>query len=159
MANDLSILHSQQIEDGYCLPACAQMALAYLGIFRSQQEIGRILKIRRGFGTPAPNIGNLHSQQVEVRYHIAGTLDEISQCLQNKIPIIAFIQAGELPHWQGIRAQHAVLIVGISEQNVTLHDPAFAHGPTTVLIGDFLLAWDEMDNRYALITTIQRRSH
>lgn len=128
------------------------MALAYLGIFRSQQEIARALKTRRGFGTPASSIVNLRSQHIEALYRVGGSPDAIQHWLQNSHPVIAFIQAGELPHWHGIRAQHAILVVGVDEQEIFLHDPAIDDGPITVPIGDFLLAWDELDNRYAVIT-------
>ena len=128
------------------------MALAYLGIFRSQQEIGRAVKIRKGFGTPAPNIAHLRSRQIEVFYHLDGILNDLQHWLQAGSPIIAFVQASELSHWSGIRAQHAVLVVGLGERDVILHDPAMNDGPISVPVGDFLLAWYEMDNRHAVIT-------
>ncbi|MBK8050377.1 MAG: hypothetical protein IPK16_26700 [Anaerolineales bacterium] len=60
-------------------------------------------------------------------------------------------KAAELPHWHGHQAQHAVLVVGIEHQALYLHDPALPDGPTAVSIDDFLLAWQEMDNRYAVL--------
>jgi hypothetical protein len=128
------------------------MALAYLNIIHSQQEIGRIVKIRKGFGTPAPNIVKLQSRQIDVLYGLGATLDELQHWLHARHPVIAFVQASELPHWANIRAQHAILVVQASEQTIDLHDPAMAHGPISVPVGDFLLAWDEMENRYAVIT-------
>jgi uncharacterized protein YvpB len=127
------------------------MALAYLGIFRSQQEIGRVVKIREKFGTPAPHIVNLRSLKIDVLYRVGGILNDVMSFLDKGNPVIAFVQTSELPHWTGSHSQHAALIVGMDEQTVILHDPALAQGPTSVPIGDFLLAWDEMDNRYAVI--------
>lgn len=152
MANALAIQHSQQIEDGYCLPACIQMGLAYLGIVRSQQEIARIIKIRRGFGAGAPNVTNLQTKQIAVAYYVHGTIKDIHQKLRDGYPSIVFIQAGELPYWRNVSAQHAVLVVGLDGNTIYLHDPALNNGPTHVTLGDFLLAWDEMDNRYAVIS-------
>lgn len=128
------------------------MALSHLGISRSQKELARLLKMRPGFGTPIPNITNLRSRQIDVTYQLNGSLPTIQRWLEHNIPVIACVEAGELPHWYGVRAQHAVLVVGIDEQAVNLYDPALTHGPTHVAIGDFLLAWDEMENRYAVIT-------
>ena len=71
--------------------------------------------------------------------------------LRHGILVIACVQAGELSHWQGVSAQHAVLVLGMDEQEVHLHDPALAHGPIVVSSGDFSLAWDEMNCRYAII--------
>lgn len=151
MANSLSIPHSQQIEDGYCLPACAQMALVHLGISRSQENLGRTLKIRKGFGVPASTIVNLSSRELDVVYQTGGTLDVLRNWMQKGIPVITCVQAGELPHWQKINAQHAVLVVGLDEVEVYIHDPALPQGIVAVSVGDFLLAWDEMEYRYAVI--------
>jgi hypothetical protein len=156
VANNLSIPHHPQIEDGFCLPACAQMALAHLGIVRAQPELGRLLKVRPGFGTPAPNIPNLRSRQIEAVYHLNGTWDDLRSWLAQQLPVIACVEAGELPHWKGVQAQHAVLVVGLDEQDVHLHDPALDHGPVAVPVGDFWLAWDAMEGRYAVLTKRSR---
>jgi hypothetical protein len=109
-------------------------------------------KTRRGFGTPASSIVNLRSRYIEVLYRVGGVLDDIQFCLQNSYPVIAFVQAGELPHLHRTRAQHAILIVGLDDRELFLHDPAIADNPIAVPLGDFRLAWDELDNRYAVIT-------
>jgi hypothetical protein len=128
------------------------MALAYLGVVRSQQELARVLRVRSGFGTPASNIARLRSHQFEAFYHLNGTWNDIRSWLQRQIPVIACVQAGELPHWQGVQAQHAVLVVGMDEQSVYVHDPAFDQGPVAVDSDEFWLAWDEMEGRYAVLT-------
>lgn len=153
MANILSVRHSRQLEDGYCLPACAQMALAYLGISRSQKDIGRALRLRAGFGAPASQIVNLSSRQTEVFYRVGGTIDDILDCLRRDTPVIAFVQAGELPQWRGMLMQHAVLVVALDGTRIYMHDPALDQGPIEILLDDFLLAWDEMDSRYAVIAS------
>lgn len=128
------------------------MALAYLGFARSQAELARILKVRPGFGAPASNILNLRSRRIEVLYNTNGTWDDLHAWLQTQVPVIVCVQAGELPHWHGAQAQHAGVIVGLDENCVHLHDPALDHGPVTVPIADFWLAWDEMEGRYAVLT-------
>ena len=65
--------------------------------------------------------------------------------------MIAFVQAGELHQWHGRRAQHAVLLVGADAQEIHIHDPALTYGPIEVTIDEFLIAWQEMDNRYAVL--------
>ncbi|MEX1021132.1 MAG: C39 family peptidase [Litorilinea sp.] len=151
VATGLLVQHSQQIEFGYCLPACAQMALSYLGISRSQQEIGRTLTVRKGIGVPASQVVSLQTREIATQYYIEGTLTNVRNWLEKQVPVIAFIQAGELPHWTGNRFQHAVLVSGMDDSTVWLHDPALADGPTGVPLADFLLAWDEIDHRFAVI--------
>jgi ABC-type bacteriocin/lantibiotic exporter with double-glycine peptidase domain len=158
VAQNLLALHKQQIADGYCLPACAEMALAYWGISNSQQKISRTLKLRPGLGVPAPNITLLRSPQIDVEYFVGSSFDSILQWLQNAIPVIAFVQAGELPHWRGARSQHAVLVVGFEDQELFIHDPGLDYGSVAISLDDFLLAWDEMDARCAIIIRRFRNS-
>ena len=58
MAANLSLLHNPQKGDGYCLPACVQMVLAYLDISQSQESIGKTLELNPPFGTRHSNIKN-----------------------------------------------------------------------------------------------------
>jgi len=43
MGETISIPHFEQSAEGYCLPACARMILASLGINRTEAEIGKVL--------------------------------------------------------------------------------------------------------------------
>ena len=71
MAELINVPYSRQETDGYCLPACAQMALAHLGISRSQQILARQMGIVQDFGIPASHLGKLRTRQVDVIYHKA----------------------------------------------------------------------------------------
>ena len=102
--NLVNVPHHPQESDGYCLPACVQMVLDYLGL----------------------------------------------PCAQDNPPIV-FVQAGELPHWQDCISQHAIVVVGLDEQAVQILDPAADPSPISVSIGDFLLAWSELDYIYAVL--------
>lgn len=134
------------------------MAFAYWGVSISQEKISRTLKLRPGLGVPASNILLLRSPQFDVNYLVGNSLAGILLWLHHAIPAIAFIQAGELPHWRGATAQHAVLIVGLEDRRIYIHDPGLDHGPVTVPLDDFLLAWDEMDGRSAIIVHKPRNS-
>jgi hypothetical protein len=52
------------------------MVLAYLGIFRSQEAIGKALALNPPFGTRHSNIQKLASSKIKVAYE-AGTLEDI----------------------------------------------------------------------------------
>lgn len=153
MANTLPVPHRRQLADGYCLAACAQMVLAYLGVERSQDDLARQLGIRPPLGAPASNIARLKSAQLDVVYS-SGSLDSVSAVLARDLPVIAFVQAGELPFWRNHRFQHAIVIVGLEGQVVSLLDPA-AHAETSAIaLDEFTLAWQEMD---FLCATLARR--
>jgi uncharacterized protein YvpB len=133
------------------------MALAYLGISHSQEVLARIMGTQLPIGTPRANIKKLASLQVTVTY-AHGPLEDIQQWLNQGVPVIVFLDAGELPHWhnydftQRMVVPHAVVVVGLDNQIIYLMDSALDSGPTPTPIGDFILAWDEMDNYYAVLT-------
>ncbi len=100
MAANLPLAHKKQKDDGYCLPTCVQMVLAYLGISRSQEVLGQELGLKPPFGTRHSNIKKLAFSKLKVTYK-AGTLEDIHNWLKQNVPVIVFVQAGELPHWSG----------------------------------------------------------
>ena len=59
--------HIQQMALGYCLPACAQMALAQLGIAVTQTRLAQTLGTRVGVGTPFSRAQRLVEWNVRVR--------------------------------------------------------------------------------------------
>ena len=52
MRGILQLPHFQQSAPGSCLPACVRMVLAYLGLERTEAEVGRIPGARE-YGTPS----------------------------------------------------------------------------------------------------------
>ena len=73
----ISVLHRQQLDDVYCLPACVQLLLDFYGLTRSQSEIARTLDLRPGFGGPASNIVRLRTSVITPHYIVDGTLDQL----------------------------------------------------------------------------------
>jgi len=84
-----------------------------------------------------------------------GSLEDVAAWLERGVPVIAFVQAGELPHWRGERSHHALVIVGLGSGMVHLLDPATDAQVIAAPIGDFLLAWDERACTYAAVTRRQ----
>ncbi len=150
MVPPLPLSHSQQKHLGYCLPACAEMVLAYLGISRSQESLAKIMKTTLNVGTPRSNIKNLASRRLTVIYN-EGNLADIRAWLDQGHPVIVFVQVKELPIWRGQDFKHAIVVVGLDDETIYLLDPALDNGPTPTPIGDFQLAWDEMDNYYVTL--------
>lgn len=151
MAPILPLSHSRQSYLGYCLPACAEMVLNYLGISQAQEVLAKKMKTTINVGTPRSNIKKLASRLISVIY-IEGTLADIRYWLDREFPVIVFVQAKELPVWGGQDFKHAVVVVGMTDKTIYLMDPALESGPTPTPIADFQLAWDEMDNYYATLT-------
>ena len=127
------------------------MALAYLGVARSQQDLARRLGVIQDIGAPASQILRLRTPPIEVVFRTEAKLDDIRQWLQRRAPVIAFVQTSFLSYWNGQIAQHAVVVVGIDEQLVYLHDPGKQDSVMTALIDEFWLAWDEMGLTFAVL--------
>lgn len=100
---------------------------------------------------PSSNIRRLKSSSIEVIYATEAALFDVAQWLEQKVPVIAFVQTAQLDYWQKRPAQHAVLIVAIDSNSVYLLDPARNADIVTVAIDEFLLAWDEMEFGYVAI--------
>ena len=69
--------------------------------------------------------------------------------LLERIPVIAFVQAGELSYWKH-DSFHAVVVTGLVDDVVAINDPAFRE-PQTVSLDELMLAWSEFDYTYAII--------
>ena len=146
----LPVPYHPQKANGYCLAACAQMVLHYWGITAAQEHLARVLGVEPEVGAPAGRITRLQYHRLVVTYNI-GEWDIVTAYLSQSIPVIVAIQAGELPYWQGEFFQHAVVVVGYDESQLWLLDPASGSQPVAVPIDEFMLAWGEMDYRYAVL--------
>ena len=150
MALLLSVPFRKQQAIGYCLPACVQMVLAYQQIDRSQNKLAQQLQLRPAFGAPTRSVLRLVLDKLQVTYG-EGALPSIQKWLDASVPVIAFIQAGELSYWQGEFFQHAVVIVGMDTDYIWLLDPDQDDQPLQVSVAEFMLAWVDIDYLYAAI--------
>jgi len=132
------------------------MLLDHLGLPYAQEQLARELDVRPPLGAPASNVLRLRSDFLGVTFTSGNRGDLRTQPAQGNPPIV-FVQAGELPHWQGCVSQHAIVVVGLDEQTVQILDPAADPSPIPVPIGDFLLAWSELDYIYAVLVRSKPR--
>lgn len=139
-----------QKTNGYCLAACAQMVLHYWDIVAEQEQLAQLLGVEPEVGAPAGRITRLKYRGLAVTY-ATGEWETVTAHLAHNIPVIVAIQAGELPYWQGEYFQHAVVVIGHDETHVWLLDPAALPQSIVVPIDEFMLAWGEMDYRYAVL--------
>ncbi|HID62188.1 MAG TPA: hypothetical protein EYP49_05535 [Anaerolineae bacterium] len=151
MSDIIPLPHYPQSAEGLCLAACARMVLAYWGTTTSEEELTELLGIKN-WGAPASAIQRLprfSQREWDVDYG-CGTLEDLRQWLQNRMPVIVFVRTGFLEHWT-TDVGHAVVVVGVTDEGVYIHDPAMTEAPTALSITGFEAAWIEMDYSYALI--------
>ena|SRR5688572_27008872 len=145
----LPVPHIVQRQRGECLAACAQMALRYMGYPVDYGRLLKLLRIKSGMGTLASNIRHLETLKLNIIFQ-QGSFDQLQDHLQQNHPCITFIYTGELSYWlEGVN--HAVVVVGLDDQNIYVNDPAFPTGPLEVNRGEFDLAWLEWDEQYAVL--------
>jgi ABC-type bacteriocin/lantibiotic exporter with double-glycine peptidase domain len=146
----LPIEHAPQEADQGCLAACAQMALATLGVKRSQQALNGIFDLTAA-GVPLSRLKRLERRDLHVLIQRNGTPPELIQAIDNGTPPILFVRTRQLAYWQK-DTQHAVLLCGYDGPDFLLNDPAFPNSPQRVNSDELMLAWDEFDNVYAILT-------
>lgn len=145
----LSVSHQQQRQQSDCLAACASMVLEYLHIRADYTRLLRLLRIGP-IGTAFGNLAELRKLGVVVLID-NGTSADIKRFLVSGLPVIVFLDTVELAYWKYEHTDHAVVVIGVDEQNVRLNDPEFREAPQVCSIGEFELAWLEKDNLFAVI--------
>jgi len=149
MSSILSVPHRRQLADGYCLPACVQMVLAYWGLERDQLALAEQLQMIEKAGTSGSRVCLLASEILEVAYR-SGELVDLKVALDRGVPPIMLVYTGELPYWDRAMA-HAVVLLGIGGNWAVLNDPGIQQAAVRVSLDELQLAWDEMANLYALL--------
>jgi predicted double-glycine peptidase len=125
------------------------MPLNFVDVVVPYQRLLRILNIQ-SFGTPARNLYRLSQLGVEVIYR-EGAMSILEDIIGNGRPCIALVRTEFLHYWT-YSTDHAVVVVGIENDNVFLNDPAFAEHPMQVTKLEFELAWMEFNYRYCTVT-------
>ncbi|MBM4431745.1 MAG: hypothetical protein FJ026_15585, partial [Chloroflexi bacterium] len=130
-------VHVQQMALGYCLPACAQMALAQLGIVVSQARLAQALGTRVGVGTPFSRGERLMQWNVRVQLTQGTTVgDLVASLTADMAVIVAVTTTPGLPGWGNIRTQHTLLVADVGSEQIAYHDPALACGPVSALLAE-----------------------
>jgi len=127
------------------------MVLEYLEIHVPYDHLVTLLGITPDLGAPASNITRLGSSFNVHAIYASSDLNTLAEYLEQGIPCIAFVHTLQLSYWEE-SAWHAVVIVGMDETKIYLNDPFFDKAPQSVSHLEFYLAWDEMDNTFAVIT-------
>ncbi len=150
MSDYVQLLHFQQSSEGYCLPTCARMVLAYLGKETSEDIVNQALGVQE-YGTPSFAIQRLITLGVRVIYR-EWSVPQLLESLRSDSPVIIFVRTAFLDHWNEDVA-HAVVVVGaVENQRFWIHDPVQPTGPIEVSWDGLLAGWAEFSYRGAAIT-------
>ena len=144
----LDVPFQRQLEPSWCLPACVCMVAAYLEQPLLQEDVARWLDTQY-LGTPASRVQRLTQRGFSVIYR-EGSLNEVRRLLDEGVPPIVFVQAGELSYWD-VDTWHALVLVGIDEGTVQALDPMHGEHPVKIEIDELMLAWSHFDYKYAAL--------
>jgi ABC-type bacteriocin/lantibiotic exporter with double-glycine peptidase domain len=125
------------------------MVLAFHGDPRGEAEIRQLLGATAE-GTELSQLLRLTAWGYEVLVEHS-SLAELEDWLLESLPPIVGVDASLLPYWTVGEAFHAVVVVGLDRQNVTLHDPLFESGPQVIARADFRDAWSAARFRLAIV--------
>lgn len=142
-----------QLDEGYCLPACIEMVLAFYGIQRTQIDIAQQLEIYEGLGIPASRITRIASPRLDVTRR-RGEREDLLQALADGIPPIVEVATEYLTYWIDESTAHVVVLAAITgdddREYAIVNDPAF-NAPVRVAMDELLIAWTERQNYFAII--------
>lgn len=137
-----------------CVPACLSMVLAYQNIPFGEQELCDLLNTQLA-GTEVWNVLLLEEHVANCHVGIDSvSFDKLQESLTAGIPPIAIVVTRHLSYWQRDTI-HAVVVVGTTDDEVHINDPAFPGAPRAVLRPEFLTAWSELDF-LAVMVTVKR---
>lgn len=136
-----------------CLPTCVEMVLTFLGQRVEREWLRRVLE-SSDLGTPGFKLLNLQRYGYEVTYAAATDERALASALADGIPPVALVYTTHLPYWERETA-HAVVIIAMDAEHVTLNDPAFPTAPQTISRDAFMLAWSDFDYLYAVIRLLR----
>lgn len=126
------------------------MALAYFDILVTQNDLIAKLDATE-IGAPFSRISRIEDYGVKVELKRAANLLDLMNALDADSPGIVAVNLLFLPYsYEDF--DHAVLVVGANEEDITLLDPATKDGTQIVSVDAFIAAWTERDCALAIIS-------
>jgi len=109
-------------------------------------------------GAPFSNLAQLRTWQFAVEL-AKGNLRILQQRLAQGNPVIVPVATELLPYWilrtdipeRERMTEHAIVVIGLDEEQIYVHDPDFAAAPQVVDVGWFTEARRHHDHWYAVI--------
>ncbi|MBV7326883.1 C39 family peptidase [Chloroflexi bacterium TSY] len=145
----LAVSHRQQSQQSDCLAACSAMVLDYLLVPYTYPQLMQRLQIQ-SFGTWFRNLSGLESYGLFVTIEELGSIGILKRHLESGLPPIVYVDTEYLMYWNET-TNHAVVVIGIEEDQIHLNDPFFPTAPQVVTLDEFLPAWIEQKQLYAVI--------
>jgi ABC-type bacteriocin/lantibiotic exporter with double-glycine peptidase domain len=145
----LPLSNVRQRQQADCLVACIAMVLQYLYLPFDYDRLLNKLGTT-GVGTPFSRIDWLEDWRLTVVRGEGGP-DTAPVYLEAGLPVIVAVRTWPFSHWRGADTEHAVVVVGLEQNDVYINDPAVEEAPQMITQQAFLAAWGDRDYEYAVI--------
>ena len=100
------------------------MVLAFQGATQGEEELCDLLETQQA-GTAVLHVLLLSQHLARCRAEVtSASLGDLGRWVQEGVPPIVFVATAALSYWQ-TECLHAWVVVGIEEQAILVHDPAF----------------------------------
>jgi ABC-type bacteriocin/lantibiotic exporter with double-glycine peptidase domain len=130
------------------------MVLAFQGVEASEATLCDWLGTQP-VGTEVWNILSLDRQVAGCHVELGSmSIERLQEALDAGVPPIAFVATSRLHHWDH-DTLHAVVVIGLTAEEVSINDPSFADGVRAIPPAEFLAAWSDVDFLTAIITVGQ----
>src|SRR5687767_9523123 len=118
--------HRRQQRESDCLVACAEMVLNYLGISIEYARLRKLLRAGPEF-TPFRHLHYLERLGLSITLGKQGDLSIFETYIALGLPVAVGVKTLTWKHWGKVTTEHAVLVVGIDQQNdvIYINDPFF----------------------------------
>ncbi len=149
----IRLQHHRQEHSASCLAACVVIVLAHHRVEMSEVDLRRILKTKPYSGAHPISLLQLGELGFDA-WPYEGTAAELRLRIASGLPVIVFLWTGVLQHWkeQGdIDYLHSVVVAGLTNDTVLVHDPALPDGPIELPWEDFCNAWQYSRQMMAVI--------
>jgi len=131
------------------------MGLAYYGHQETEESLRHLLSTSFR-GTAARYVRRVAALGFDV--HLSThSMVELRQYLNQGIPALIFLHVGPLSYCPG-DGPHAVVAVGMTEEEVRINDPDWDVAPQPVSRLEFALAWSKTDYLMAPLCPREERS-
>lgn len=140
----------ETLNSSYCGPASLKILFSYYGIEKSEKELAKLCKTKKGLGTKSKEIEKVAKRfGFKVRIKDNSNFKDIEQWLNKKVPVIVdWFSRGRTDYTDfDIADGHYSVATGLDDKFIYLQDPEI--GKIRKLEReDFLTVWFDFTGRY-----------
>lgn len=140
----------ETLNAGYCGPASLKILLSYYGIEKTEGELARLCRIKKGLGTDSKRIKKAAEQLgFKVRIKNKSNFKDIENWLGKGVPVIVNWFTRDRTDYSdsAVSDGHYSVVVGLDDEFIYLQDPEI--GKIRKLSReDFMTVWFDFTGRY-----------